>query len=54
MSERSSGEIAYEFVREFQNCAREALDSDPAVRVLGNGCQQPIGDDFLAPACRLR
>ena len=37
---------ANEFVREFQNCAREALDSDPALRVLGNGCQQRDGDDF--------
>ncbi len=54
MSERSSGEIAHEFVREFQNCVREAVDSDPALRVLGNGCKQRIGDDFFALACRLR
>ena len=46
MRERSPVEIAHKFVREFQNCVREALDSDPAIRVLEHGCQQPIGDDL--------
>lgn len=37
---------AHEFIREFQNCVRKALDSDLVFQALGNGCQQRVGDDF--------